>query len=380
MRLAFVLFKYFPYGGLQRDFLRIAQACQARGHSVEAFCLEQEGEPPPGIPLHIAPIRAFSRHTRNDRFTHWIKQRLAQDRFDAVVGFNKMAGLDVYYAADPCFAEKATTLRGPLYRLSPRYRHFRKAEEAVFSPDARTGILMIADSQIPQFIKHYGTPRERFHLLPPGIAKDRCRPADAAAQRVHLRHEFNIGGDEHLFLSIGSGFRTKGVDRTLVALSQLDGPLLSRARLIVIGQDNPTPVLRQAKQLGLGDRVTVLSGRSDITRFLVGADTLLHPAYSETAGMVLLEALVAGLPVVVTATCGYAHYINRANAGVVLEDPFSPTLYKDTLALMMNAPEEQRARWQRNALDFAATADIYSLPEHAAGIIEETIRARLSRS
>ena len=34
MQLAFVLYKYFPYGGLQRDFLRIARICQARGHSV----------------------------------------------------------------------------------------------------------------------------------------------------------------------------------------------------------------------------------------------------------------------------------------------------------------------------------------------------------
>ena len=34
MQLAFCLYKFFPFGGMQRDFLRIAQACQARGHAI----------------------------------------------------------------------------------------------------------------------------------------------------------------------------------------------------------------------------------------------------------------------------------------------------------------------------------------------------------
>ena len=44
MRLAFCLFRYFPYGGLQRDFVRIAQACRARGHSIDVYTLRWEGE------------------------------------------------------------------------------------------------------------------------------------------------------------------------------------------------------------------------------------------------------------------------------------------------------------------------------------------------
>ena len=46
------------------------------------------------------------------------------------------------------------------------------------------------------------------------------------------------------------------------------------------------------------------------------ADLLIHPAYNENTGTVLLEALVAGLPVLVSAVCGYAHYIAEADAGL----------------------------------------------------------------
>ena len=61
-----------------------------------------------------------------------------------------------------------------------------------------------------------------------------------------------------------------------------------------------------------------LGGRSDVPRFLLGADLLIHPAYHENTGTALLEALVAGLPVLVTDVCGYAHYIAEADAGRVL--------------------------------------------------------------
>jgi UDP-glucose:(heptosyl)LPS alpha-1,3-glucosyltransferase len=49
MQLAFVLYKYFPFGGLQRDFMRIALECQQRGHKIRVYTLIWEGDMPPGF-------------------------------------------------------------------------------------------------------------------------------------------------------------------------------------------------------------------------------------------------------------------------------------------------------------------------------------------
>ena len=46
MRLAFCLFAYRPYGGLQRDFYRIAQLCAERGHCIDVFTKEWQGKKP----------------------------------------------------------------------------------------------------------------------------------------------------------------------------------------------------------------------------------------------------------------------------------------------------------------------------------------------
>ena len=368
MQLAFCLYKYFPFGGLQRDFLRIALACQARGHAIRVYTLEWKGDLPAGFEVVPVPRTAFSNARRYAKFSGWVQQDLDRHPADRVVGFNKMPGLDVYFAADPCYEEKAQTLRNPLYRRFGRYRHFSAFERAVFSPQSRTEILMISSLQQPFFEKHYGTPQRRFHLLPPGISPDRRAPANAAEIRADFRREFGLGDEDLLLLQVGSGFKTKGLDRSLKALAHLPPELRARTRLIVIGQDEPRLFLRQASLLGIADRLSILPGRDDIPRFLLGADLLIHPAYNENTGTVLLEALVAGLPVLATAVCGYAHYIENAEAGLVIPDPFAQA-QMDTLLQHMLSDATARAHWKAHALTFAETADIYSNAERAADLI-----------
>jgi UDP-glucose:(heptosyl)LPS alpha-1,3-glucosyltransferase len=368
MQLAFVLYKYFPFGGLQRDFMRIALECQRRGHQIRVYTLIWEGDVPEGFEVLVAPVKALFNHRRNEKLSAWMNADLARRPVDRLIGFNKMPGLDVYYAADGCYEDKAQTLRNPLYRRWGRYRHFAEYERAVFAPQARTEILMISEVQQPLFIKHYGTPDSRFHLLPPGISQDRRAPANAADVRAAFRQEFGLGDQDRLLVQIGSGFKTKGVDRSLKAVAALPPALRGRTRLFVIGQDDPKVFQLQSTALGLNDQVTFMKGRSDIPRFLLGADALIHPAYNENTGTVLLEALVAGLPVVVSAVCGYAHYINEAQAGIVLGEPFDQAELNSQLQRLLES-DEQRAEWGRNGLAFADTADLYSMPEHAADVI-----------
>jgi len=368
MQLAFVLYKYFPFGGLQRDFMRIALECQQRGHRIRVYTLIWEGDVPPGFEVLVAPVKAFFNHRRNEKLSAWMEADLAKRPVDRLIGFNKMPGLDVYYAADGCFEDKAQNLRNSLYRRWGRYRHFAEYERAVFAKEAKTEVLMISEVQQPLFIKHYDTPLQRFHLLPPGISQDRRAPANAAQIRTEFRAEFNLKDDELLLVQIGSGFKTKGVDRSLKALAALPADLKKRTRLFVIGQDDPKLFQMQSATLGLGDNVTFLKGRSDIPRFLLGADLLIHPAYNENTGTVLLEALVAGLPVLVTAVCGYAHYIAEADSGRVLDEPFEQAQLNRYLNDMLDDPQA-RAAWSRHGLAFAETADLYSMPQHAADVI-----------
>lgn len=375
MKLAFVLYKYFPYGGLQRDMLRIAQACVARGADVTVYCGEWQGDKPDAIAVRVLSVRGSSNHARNHSFTISLQECLQNDKPDLVVGFNRMPGLDIYYAADTCFKAKLVQERSPLLRWLPRYRQYLRDEEAVFGVGSNTKILAIAQRSVDEYEQYYPGVKQRCTVLPPGINPDRRAGADAQQVRDSFRREWNLQADDRLVLMIGSGFRTKGLDRAIRAVAALPEALRLHTRFVVIGQDKPDAFVSLAQKLGINERLQFLAGRDDIPRFLQGADVLIHPAYRENTGTVLLESAVAGLPVLTTGVCGYSTYIRDHDCGIVINDPFSqPAL--DRALLDMLQDENRRRHWRANALQMAATADIYSLFERAADIVMASAQER----
>ncbi|MTB47062.1 glycosyltransferase family 4 protein [Providencia sp. PROV188] len=368
MVLAFCLYKYFPFGGLQRDFLRIAMACQARGHQIRVYTQSWEGERPEQFEIIIVPTSSGTNHGRNAQYCEWVMAHLKQHPVDRIVGFNKMPELDVYFAADVCYAQKVAEEKGFFYKLTPRYKHYVAFEKAVFQKGKATQLMMLTPHQITHFEKHYGTESDRFHMLPPGIAVDRKYDQQIVDAKRIYREKNQIPESAFLLLQVGSDFKRKGVDRTLKAMAALPENIRNNTLLMVVGQDKPGKYQRLAETLGITKQVSFFSGRNDIAELMAAADILMHPAYQEAAGIVLLEAIVAGLPIIVTEVCGYASFIDKAQCGVVVNEPFEQTVLNQALCDSLQ-DTQKRTQWVNNAKYYADTEDLYSLPEKAADII-----------
>lgn len=372
MTLAFLIYQYFPYGGQQRDFLRIAKRCIAAGYQIRVYCLKWQGDIPDGMTVVNVPVSAVSRHVMYQRFSEWVSAALKQNPVAAVVGFSKMPGLDVYFAADPCFAERMRREGRLLTRLLPRYRHFLRHEKAVFGPDSRTMVMLLSPRQQHDFVYHYPACGARLHRLPPGLDTDRVPGADAPELRQRFRQQFCVQDDEQAVLQIGSGFRVKGLDRSLRALAALPEPVRNKTRFFIVGQDKPARYQRLARRLGIYQQCQFLGGRDDVPMFLQGCDLLLHPALSESAGYTLLEAVINGLPVLTTDTCGFAFHVSDAGAGQVCPSPFVQKDLNARLHEMLISSD--RSRWQRNGLAYAGEVDLFGLADGALAIIEQVLR------
>ena len=373
MKLAICLYKYFPFGGMQRNFLKIAEECSKRGHRVTVYTLEWEGEKPKFLKIVIIKTDAIRNIKKYQFFSRWVKENLKYESMDLVIGFNKMPGLDIYYCGDPCYEYKSRKLRPWWYRYTFRYKHFSGFEKAVFEQKAGVNILMFSPIQKKLFQDFYDTDPSLINMLPPGISRDRRAPENSSDIRKSFRKEFNLENDEILLLQIGSGFRTKGLDRSLQAIAALPVKLKSKIKFFVIGQDDPSEYISQAQKLNIADIVIFFSGRDDIPKFLQGADVLLHPSYAENTGGVILEALVAGLPSIVTDVCGYAHYVKEAQAGILINSPYSQNIFNRNLEEILLA---DKLILRNNGINFSNTADIYDMPIKAADIIDKVIKKK----
>jgi len=372
MNIAFAIFKYFPHGGLQRDMMAIAEELLRRGDRVTIFChMWDDGKTlPEGLTVKKIHAGGWSNHARAESFIRKLREELKSFPHDVFVAFNRIPGADVYFAADNPFYSTAMRNVGKLGAwLLPRYRTFIAEERGVFAPEAETVIMCLTSRQRNEYIGIYHTPEERFRLLPPGIPADRRRPPEdeAEARRKAKRKELGVAENETLLLQVGSGFRTKGVDRAIAAFAALPDDFRERLRFVVAGRGKARPLERLARRLGVDDRVELLGPRDDVPDLLLAADLMIHPARNEAAGSVLIEALAAGLPVLCSGNCGFADYVQESG-GIVLPQPFSQRVFNKALRRVFLTPETL-SDLKQNAVGYGQGADFYRRAEAAADII-----------
>lgn len=365
MRFGFCLFKYFPYGGLQRDFLKVAREALARGHQVVVWTMSWEGPIEPGIELHLLPAKGCSNHQRAGSFAQQWQQAKQQHPCDVYLGFNRLGGLDFYFAADPCFAAQFSS-KASWRRWLPRYRHYVALEQALYRE--ATQIFLLDPQQQAVIQAHYPVKAARFHQLSPSVTKPTGLLSQAEARR---KVGLNVPVSTYGLLAVGVDQQRKGLDRTLLAIAALPETVKAQVQLWVVGQNGHKTFQAQAKALGVA--MHWLGARDDVYELMQAADLLLHPAYQETAGMVLVEALVNALPVIVSDNCGYAFHVQQAQAGIVLPGgaAFQQARYNDALAAALTMVRE--GVWQDNARRYVQQHDLFSMPQQVIDALEHFV-------
>jgi len=370
MHFAFCLYKHFPYSGLSLDMLRIANECTQRGHKATVFTGSWEGDIPDGLEVVIIKHFGLTNHTRAHTFHRKLRRQLKNHQFDVVVGFNKIPGMGIYYCGDYCYVGRSFLRHSFFYRFTPRFLYFSSFERGVFDASSKTNILSLSNREKLIYQQYYLTQDSRFLCLPPTLEKARWANLEKLPDRVSLRSSLGIKEDENLVLLIGSGFQTKGLDRAILALAALPESLLEKTKLLVVGQDKIETFQRLAKRSGVAENIHFLGGRKDVPALMKAGDMLLHPAYAETTGGVLLEAIVSGLPVLATPVCGYAPHIKTANAGYVLRKRFSQEELNEKLHDMLLS--EEKDEWRENGLRYGQDPSLYVMPQRAVDFIEQT--------
>jgi glycosyltransferase involved in cell wall biosynthesis len=164
-------------------------------------------------------------------------------------------------------------------------------------------------------------------------------------------------------LFVGNDFIKKGLPSLLQALAQLP----AQTHLAVVGNAESDSAMRQlAERLGLAARVHFLGSQRDMGPAYRAADALVHPTLEDAYGMVVLEAMAHGLPVVVSDApySGIAQDLRNGENALLLKDPRDVAKIVATLQ-HLQADTELANSLSNRALAFAhahsweRTADAY---------------------
>ncbi len=368
-----VLYKYHPHGGGQKDAVRLARELSERGVTTHIYVNEMEGEAPEGVTIVAFNEPGLQNHTRHTAFRNKLAQRLKDGLNSYVVGFVRTTLAAHYVAVDPCFKNRIKRKR-PLWlaELNPRDRAFLAEEEATLTTGKRR-FSFLTKSHFDDFASAYPIDLAASQILPLEVRADCKRTAESESVRKHVRGELGFSDQDLVLLAVGSGFKTKGLDRSIQTLRHLREKG-TPAHLIVAGNDDKRAFERLARRIKMERFVRFLGGRDDVAQLYCGADLLLHPARAEAGGKVLLEALAAGVAVLTTDVCGYADAVKHSGGGIVLPSPFQQRALNEATASVVDIG--QRTALAEKGVEFTRELGSDDMIEALADEVQRGLRAR----
>jgi glycosyltransferase involved in cell wall biosynthesis len=174
-------------------------------------------------------------------------------------------------------------------------------------------VISVCQAFAPR-LEAYGVSAERIRILHnAAVASDAVTDAERAALRAALA----IGDQQPVLLTIGRLSREKGHAGLLRALALLRQP--EDWKLVIVGVGPELDSLqRLAVSLGIGERVVFAGFHADVRAFYAVASIFILPSRSEGSSNVLLEAMMAEVPVIATRAGGNAEIIIDGKTGLLV--------------------------------------------------------------
>jgi 1,2-diacylglycerol 3-alpha-glucosyltransferase len=229
--------------------------------------------------------------------------------------------------------------------------------------------LVIAPTQaIKDVLTGYGT-KARIEVLPTGLSRDPFMRSGAR------KSDFNVPEDAFLFSSAGRLGREKNFDVLFRALASLKDKL-PKWRLLVAG-DGPERKNLEALlvSLGINENVSLIGyvSREKVLNLVEASELFTFASVSETQGMVILESMARGTPVIAADAMGPGQMMKGDRGGWLAK----PGDAEDLAAKILAAVQDERARAAKAAdarnlaRDYAAEA----INAKLAGFYEEVLKA-----
>jgi D-inositol-3-phosphate glycosyltransferase len=198
-------------------------------------------------------------------------------------------------------------------------------------------VIAATEREKEALLHYYGASSEKIAVVPCGVNRELFQPIDRQLARQELGWR-----DEKIVLFVGRIDPLKGIDRLLEAVACL--PDKRGLRLMIVGGDGQSEseierLHQLARALSIQDLVTFLGliKHERMPYFYSAADVCVVPSYYESFGLVALESLACGIPVVTTDVGNLKKIIRPGETGYVVANA-SPAQLADKMALILSQP------------------------------------------
>jgi len=224
-----------------------------------------------------------------------------------------------------------------------------------------TADLLIANTAIEQneLIEHYHADKEKVKVVYPGVDNLHFTPGDKVSSRKH----FGIDSNDLVITFVGRIQPLKGPEvllRAAAEMMSIKPESADRLKIVICGAPSgtgtkdPERLKHLANELGLTQRVKFLppQNRDYLVLLYRASDLVAVPSYTESFGLVAVEAQACGIPVVAAKVGGLNYAVKDQNSGLLVTG-HNTTAWANSLADLL-LDTEKRSQFSKNAIAQAA--------------------------
>jgi glycosyltransferase involved in cell wall biosynthesis len=304
-------------GGMERVLAQLAAALQAGGCENVAF-LPADGDG--WLESQLANTGVAVERFRIDGwvsrgFAQWLESAFRRHRITLAHSHEFTMAFYGAWGARRAGISHVITMHGSRY-YAARLRR-RLAMRAAVAASGLT--VTVSEALADQLSQDLRVRPSRIVTIPNGVGF-------VPATRGTLREELALGPHDRLLVAVGNLYPVKGHKYLVEALGLLTARHPS-VHVAIAGRGETADALAaQAGLQALGGRLHLLGLRSDIPSLLASADVFVLPSLSEGLPLSLLEAMLAGCPIVASDVGAISSVLAGGDAGVLVEPGAAPAL------------------------------------------------------
>jgi glycosyltransferase involved in cell wall biosynthesis len=195
-------------------------------------------------------------------------------------------------------------------------------------------VVLLTKRSIEEHVSRRVSRREKFTAISPGIDLARYEPERTPPDALKMQ----FGGGPGIRLVGWAGRLTAIKDpHTFIEAAAIVKDKVPDVRFALLGEGELGPRLAQMRdRLGLSNRLVFMGGREGLEDFMASLDLFVHTSRNEGFGIVLLEAMASGVPVIGTAVGGVPEVLEEGRAGLLVSPGDPVSLARCMLYLLRN--------------------------------------------
>jgi UDP-glucose:(heptosyl)LPS alpha-1,3-glucosyltransferase len=346
-------------GGVERVMFECANFLAERGHDTHVYAAELEPTGlHPNVIQHVIPLRrriqSLDLLTFSRRVRRLLSERLGAD-VQAAFGIQcPYDGVLWVQSVHRAWLEISKRKRGFVGRLKQRLNPFHPVvlalEERYYARRNYRKLIALTSEVKNDLMRLYSVPDSDIVVLPNGFSPSEFNCGQALSDREKARKSLVIDPTDQAVLFVANELERKGFGPLVRAIAAMENPSI---KLIVVGRASLKPYEGELRRLGLFDRVISVGPTNNVARYFAAADVFALPTQYEAWGLVIVEALACGIPVLTSRLAGAAIAVNEGKSGELLDEPDEPAEIALKLSRILQGGYDSPERIAASVADYA---------------------------